>query len=155
MNLLDLCINGCTRWTNFMRPAAGILRARSGRRFFDVLKKMTPGMYESMIPISFFIFVTAVFSNVLFDSYIKDYRSVSLTSYNWFYLIFTNETYEKIFPEDMFTNIGYWLFFFPSVYIGQRFLLSLIIGDTYETFKSFTKKQLKKERMKEMQVGEK
>ena len=113
---------------------------------------MTPGMYESMIPISFFIFVSAVCSSLLFDSHIEDYQSVSDTSYNWFYLIFTNETYEKMLPQEMFTNIGYWLFFFPSLYIGQRFLLSLIIGDTYETFKSFTKKQLKKERMKEMQV---
>jgi Ca2+-binding EF-hand superfamily protein len=35
--------------------------------------------------------------------------------------------------------------------VGQQFLLSLIIGDTYETYKSFVKKQLKKEKLKEMQ----
>jgi len=35
--------------------------------------------------------------------------------------------------------------------VGQRFLLNIILGDTYDTYKVMVKKQLKKERLKELQ----
>jgi hypothetical protein len=40
---LDLAVNRCTFYTNPLRPVVGVLRARKGRRFFEVLKKMMPG----------------------------------------------------------------------------------------------------------------
>lgn len=41
----DLMYNHCTLFANPLRPVVGVLRARKGRRFFEVLKKMMPGSY--------------------------------------------------------------------------------------------------------------
>jgi hypothetical protein len=40
---VDLAFNHCTVYSNPLRPVVGVLRARKGRRFFEVLKKMMPG----------------------------------------------------------------------------------------------------------------
>lgn len=81
---------------------------------------------------------------------IEEFKSTFYASYNWFFLVFTNDTFDRILPEKVFTQVTYLAVFFPSVYIGQRFLLSLIIGDTYDTFRGFVKKQVKNERLKEI-----
>jgi hypothetical protein len=43
---LDLAVNRCTLYANPLRPVVGVLRARKGRRFFEVLKKMMPGQEQ-------------------------------------------------------------------------------------------------------------
>ncbi|RYH30412.1 ion transporter [archaeon] len=130
---------------------AGVLRARRGRKFFEVLKKMVPGMMHSLVPIVFFVLIIMGMSSLSFDNLIEEFKSTAYTSYNWLFLIFTNDNFDRLLPGSIMVNMSYLLFFFPAIYVGQRFLLSLIIGDTYETFRSYVKKQLKKEKLKEMQ----
>lgn len=127
------------------------MRARTGRQFFIVLKKMIPEMSHSLVPLLFFVVMVVVIWCFCFDSHVDDFGSPLYTSYNWFFLIFTNDTFARILPAHLSANSTYLMFFFPCIYVGQRFLLSIIIGDTYETYKSLVKKQLKKEKMKEMQ----
>jgi hypothetical protein len=43
LGAIDLAYNRCTFYSNPLRPVVGVLRARKGRRFFEVLKKMMPG----------------------------------------------------------------------------------------------------------------
>jgi CRP-like cAMP-binding protein len=112
---------------------------------------MTTGMTHSLVPLLFFIVMVMVASGLLYDGVIREFASSVFTSYNWFFLIFTNDNFDRILPQDVVMNMSYLIFFFPCIYVGQRFLLSLIIGDTYETYKAFVKKQLKKEKLKEMQ----
>lgn len=150
-HLLDLCLCGCTCYANPLRPVAGVLRARKGRKFFEVLKKMLPGMMHSLAPIVFFVVVVTGLSSLSFDNFVEEFRSTAYTFYNWIFLIFTNDNYDRLLPAQLLLNMTYLLFFFPAIYVGQRFLLSLIIGDTYEIFRSYVKKQLKKEQLKEMQ----
>ena len=64
--------------------------------------------------------------------------------------MFTNDTFDRILPEKVFGHLAYLLVFFPSIYLGQRFLLSLIIGDNYDTFRQFVTAQVKNERLKEI-----
>lgn len=47
LGAIDLSLNHCTLYTNPLRPVVGVLRARKGRRFFEVLKKMMPGKTRS------------------------------------------------------------------------------------------------------------
>jgi len=147
---LDCVFHGCLYYTNPFRPVQGVLRARAGRRFFDLLKKMLPTMIHKMSPIFFFIVVLMVFSCLEFDDRIEEFKSTFYASYNWFFLVFTNDTFDRILPDKVFSHLSYLLVFFPSIYIGQRFLLSLIIGDTYDTFRQFVKKQVQSERLKEI-----
>lgn len=150
-HVMDVFLCGCTYYANPLRPVAGILRARKGRKFFDVLKKMIPGMMHSLVPLIFFVVVIMALCSISFDQFVEEFRSTAYTSYNWLFLIFTNDNFERLLPDPMVVNISYLLFFFPAIYVGQRFLLSLIIGDTYETFRSYVTKQLKKEKLKEIQ----
>lgn len=151
LQILDLLYNSCTTYSNPLRPVIGVLRARNGRRFFEVLKKMIPGMSHSLVPIFFFIVLIMVASSLVFDDRVQDFIDPYYVSYNWFFLIFTNDNFNRMLPEQMFRHLSYLCFFFPAIYVGQKFLLSLIIGDTYDTFRSFVKKQVKKEKLKEMQ----
>eukprot|EP01038_Epipyxis_sp_PR26KG_P004275 gene4275-6054_t len=151
MTILDLSCNFCLMYTNFLRPIPGLLRARTGRRFFEILQKMMPGTYRSLVPIIFFIFVMTIISYVLFDAHIEELSDTCLTNYNWFFLIFTNDTFSRLLPPETHKTIIYVTFFLPAVYVGQKFLLSLVIGETYDTYRSYVKKQLKKERLKELQ----
>jgi hypothetical protein len=63
-----------------------ILRARKGRRFFEVLKKMIPGMSHSLMPLLFFIVLVMVASYTIYDKTIHEFADPSYTSYNWFFL---------------------------------------------------------------------
>lgn len=149
--MVDLLVNSCTYYTNFMRPVAGILRSRKGRKFFSVLRAMIPETLHSLIPILYFIILMLVISGVCFDSRIPELADPFITSYNWFWLVFTGDSFDRLLPETVFKDIVYISFFFPAIYIGQKFLLSLIIGDTYETFSTHMKGELQKEKVKEMQ----
>lgn len=108
-------------------------------------------MMHSLVPIVFFVLIIMGLSSLSFDNLIEEFKSTAYTSYNWLFLIFTNDNFDRLLPGSIIVNMSYLLFFFPAIYVGQRFLLSLIIGDTYETFRSYVKKQLKKEKQKEMQ----
>lgn len=134
LHVLDLSICGCTHFANPLRPVAGVLRARKGRKFFEVLKKMLPGMMHSLVPIVFFVVIVMGVTSVSFSALFPDFAEPSYTSYNWTFLVFTNDNFNRLLPTGT-TALSYLLFFFPSIYVGQRFLLSLIIGDTYETFR--------------------
>ena len=108
-------------------------------------------MTHSLIPLLFFIVLVTLISALVFDTTLRELSDPTFTTYNWFFLIFTNDNFDRILPDEISLNITYLLFFFPCIYIGQQFLLSLIIGDTYEIYKIYVKKQLKKEKLKEIQ----
>jgi hypothetical protein len=150
LGVLDLLFCGCTTYTNPLRPLAGVLRARRGRKFFDILKKMLPEMLDNLIPVLFFVVIVMGAASILFDIHVSEFRSSAYMFYNWLFLVLTNDTFDRLLPETLFINLSYLLFFFPAIYVGQRFLFNLIIGDTYETFRSYVKKQLKKEKLKEL-----
>ena len=140
--MLDTVFSGCTTYTNFLRPFVGVLRARSSRRFAEAIQKMIPALSHSLVPIFFFIIIITAMCALIFDSNIKELSSPAFTSYNWLFLIFTNDNFDRILPPSTHQSIGYLSFFFPAIYVGQKFLLSLIIGDTYETFGSFMNRDL-------------
>jgi hypothetical protein len=142
---------GCTVYTNPLRPLAGVLRARRGRKFFEILKKMIPEMINNLVPVIFFVVIVMVLCSIFFDVQVQEFQSTAYTFYNWLFLVLTNDTFDRLLPENLFLNLTYLMFFFPCIYVGQRFLFNLIIGDTYDTFRSYVKKQLKKEKLKELQ----
>eukprot|EP01031_Cornospumella_fuschlensis_P028758 gene28758-34719_t len=67
IHIADLLFCGCTCYANPLRPVAGVLRARRGRKFFEVLKKMVPGMMHSLVPIVFFVLIIMGLSSLSFD----------------------------------------------------------------------------------------
>ena len=150
-NIIDLAINGCTTYTNFLRPVVWLLRARSGRRFFTIVQKMIPGLTQSLMPMFVFLIILVVTCFLFFDRLLDKYLDAPSSSYNWFWMIYTNDTYGTLFPPELYKDILFILFFFSAIFVGQKFLLSLILGATFDTFRAFTKKQLKDERIKEIQ----
>ena len=150
-NILDLCINGCTTYTNFLRPVVWLLRARSGRRFFTIVQKMIPGLTQSLMPMFVFMIILMAICAIFFDNSLDKFKDAQFSSYNWFWMIYTNDTFDALLPPELYEYGIYIVFFFSSIFIGQKFLLSLILGATFDTFRAFTKKQLKDERIKEIQ----
>lgn len=148
VGLCDLIIFNCTTLTNPLRPLAGLLRLRRGRKFFDVLKKMIPRMLHDLIPIVFFVVLISVLSTILFNNEISNFKFVNNSLYSWWFLILTNDNFEELFPNNMYGYLLYILFYFPLIYIGQRFLLNLIIGETYSTFQNFMNNRIKKDLIK-------
>lgn len=112
---------------------------------------MVPEMLHNMVPILFFVMIVMVFCSSLYDAEIPDFKDTSYTFYNWWFLVLTNDNFSRLLPDRLYRSLTYLLYFFPGIYIGQRFLLNLIIGDTYGTFRAYVKKQLDKERLKELQ----
>lgn len=151
LHTLDMCFSGCTFWANPLRPVAGVLRARRGRKFFEVLKMMVPEMIDNMVPILFFVIIVMAICTAVYDGQVTEFQETSYTFYNWWFLVLTNDNFSRLLPERLYQSLSYLLYFFPGIYVGQRFLLNLIIGDTYGTYKNYVKKQLEKERQKEMQ----
>lgn len=151
MHMFDIMLCGCTYYANPLRPVAGVLRDRRGRKFFEVLKKMVPEMLHNMVPILFFVIVVMVICSALYDNAVPEFTSTTYTFYNWWFLVLTNDNFSRLLPERLYRSMTYLFYFFPGIYIGQRFLLNLIIGDTYGTFRNYVKKQLDKERLKELQ----
>eukprot|EP01041_Mallomonas_annulata_P001488 gene1488-2867_t len=151
LNFLDLCLNGCTYYTNPLRPVVGLLRARSGRRFFTIVQKMIPGLTDTLTPMFVFLVMLMVISGLFFDDRLEKFKDAEFTSYNWFWMIYTNDTYDNLLPYELVRDWQYVFFFFISIYLGQKFLLSLILGATFDTFRDFTAKQLRDERNKQLQ----
>jgi CRP-like cAMP-binding protein len=151
IHVVDILFCGCTYYANPLRPVAGVLRDRRGRKFFEVLKKMVPEMLHNMVPILFFVIIVMVICSAMFDNTVPEFESTPYTFYNWWFLVLTNDNFARLLPERLYRSMSYLFYFFPGIYIGQRFLLNLIIGDTYGTFRNYVKKQLDKERLKELQ----
>jgi hypothetical protein len=167
LHCLDLLYFHRTTLTNPLRPVVGLLRDRSFRRFFSVVKLMIPCLSETLAPLLAFLVIISVITKVSFSSYleeigIQDSSSSSSPSptgdnslrqihYNWLWLVLTNDTFLRLFPETAESNVFYVIFFFTVLYIGQRFILSVILGATFETFTQFTSEQVKKEKLKEYQ----
>ena len=151
LSCLNLSFDRCAYLTLPLRPVVGVLRSRTGRQFFTILKTILPEMCHSLVPLLFFLMVVVVCSMVIFDVHHPGLQNPLLASYNWFFLLFTNDNFSDMLPPYLVHNFNYLLFFFPIIYVGQRFLLNIILGDTYDTYKVLVKKQLKKERLKELQ----
>lgn len=151
LSCLNLSFDRCAYLTLPLRPVVGVLRSRTGRQFFTILKTILPEMCHSLVPLLFFLMVVVVCSMVIFDGHHPGLQNPLLASYNWFFLVFTNDNFSDMLPPYLVYHFNYLLFFFPIIYVGQRFLLNIILGDTYDTYKVLVKKQLKKERLKELQ----
>ena len=150
LHFFDLLWFGRTTLSNPLRPIVGLLRARSVRRFFTVVKSMIPSLTQTLAPLVAFLMMITVFCNLAFTDTIPNSRLDSL-SYNWLWLVLTNDTFSRLFPTNIEAHTMYLVFFFAALYVGQRFILSVVLGHTFETFTAFTAKQVKKERLKEMQ----
>jgi len=48
--LLESLCTGRVYFANFLRPSAGVLRSRSGRKFFSIIKKMCSQLSQTFIP---------------------------------------------------------------------------------------------------------
>lgn len=155
LSCLNLSFDRCAYLTLPLRPVVGVLRSRTGRQFFTILKTILPEMCHSLVPLLVFLMVVVVCSMVIpFDGHNPNPISLQnplLASYHWFFLVFTNDNFSDMLPPYLVHNFNYLLFFFPIIYVGQRFLLNIILGDTYDTYKVLVKKRLKKERLKELQ----
>jgi hypothetical protein len=150
LHFLDLLWYGKTNFTNPLRPIVGLLRARSVRRFFTVVKSMIPSLTQTLAPLVAFLMIITVFCNLMFADTVSD-NSLDSLSYNWLWLVLTNDTFSRLFPANVESHALYAVFFFATLYVGQRFILSVVLGHTFETFTAFTSKQVKKEKQKEMQ----
>ena len=150
LHFFDLLWFGRTTLSNPLRPIVGLLRARSVRRFFTVVKSMVPSLTQTLAPLVAFLMLITVFCSLAFTNSIPNNRLDSL-SYNWLWLVLTNDTFSRLFPTTLEDHAFYLVFFFAALYVGQRFILSVVLGHTFETFTAFTAKQVKKERLKEMQ----
>lgn len=150
LHILDLLWNGKTSLTNPLRPIVGLLRARNVRRFFTVVKSMIPSLTQTLAPLVAFLMIITVFCNLMFSDTFSD-NSMDSLSYNWLWLVLTNDTFSRLFPTNVENHALYAVFFFATLYVGQRFILSVVLGHTFETFTAFTSKQVKKEKQKEMQ----
>jgi hypothetical protein len=154
LHFFDLLYFHRTTFTNPLRPVVGLLRDRSFRRFFSVVKLMIPCLSETLAPLLAFLVIISVITNVSFSSFFEEMNqditdaSLRQIHYNWLWLVLTNDTFLRLFPETAEGNVLYVIFFFTVLYIGQRFILSVILGATFETFTKFTSEQVKKEQLK-------
>jgi hypothetical protein len=48
--LMETMLTGSIHYANFLRPAPGVLRSRSGRKFFSIIKKMCSQLSQTFIP---------------------------------------------------------------------------------------------------------
>jgi hypothetical protein len=147
-HFLDLCWNGCTYYSDPLRPVVGLLRSRSGRRFFSVVQKMIPTFSQSLAPLTGFILIVTFLSFSVFrlDNNLTSMLSVA---YNWIWLVLTNDSFSRLYEDGV--SLLHTLFFFTALYLGQRFIMSIFLAATFDTFGKFTKKQVKTEKLKELQ----
>ena len=81
----------------------------------------------------------------------SEFTDISVLTYNWIWLTFTNDTYANLMSAVVSTNLVYVISFFVGSYITQKFLLSLLLGATFDMFTELSKKQLTSENKKAMQ----
>ena len=126
----------------------GLLRDRRGRRFFSVVKLILYQMQEFLLPLFAFVFMVAV-GCVLLDN---DSYAMIYYAYNWLWLILTNDTFSRLFPNlDTSSDVVSALVVFLLVYFGQGFIVNVLLGATLETYRSVSTKQIKKEKRKQKQ----
>lgn len=147
-HFLDLCWNGQTYYSDPLRPVVGLLRSRSGRRFFSVVQKMIPTFSQSLAPLSGFILIVTFVSFSVFRLD-NDLTSMLSVGYNWIWLVLTNDSFSRLYEDGV--SLLHTLFFFTALYLGQRFIMSIFLAATFDTFGKFTKKQVKTEKLKELQ----
>jgi len=94
--------------------------------------------------------MVVVFNNIVLGGVHEPFNNTSLSSYNWIWLAFTNDTYDLLMPDSLNLNIAYVLMFFTAIYIIQKFFLSLVLGATFDIFSALAAKQAASERMKTM-----
>mmetsp|Transcript_15090 Transcript_15090/g.19787 ORF Transcript_15090/g.19787 Transcript_15090/m.19787 type:complete len:1061 (-) Transcript_15090:269-3451(-) len=133
------------------RPVLLCLRERSIRRFFTVVKDMGPGFLEVCFPLVFFLIFVSAFATIWFKVDLPEqFSSVGVALYNYWMLISTGDTYTQLLPPSMKNAAVYMTTFFVILIVGNLFLLSMLMGVTFEVFLEHTKGQVKKERLKEL-----
>jgi len=94
--------------------------------------------------------MVVVINNIVLGGVHEPFNNTSLSSYNWIWLAFTNDTYDILMPDSLNLNIAYVVCFFIAIYVIQKFFLSLVLGATFDIFNELIAKQLRDERIKTM-----
>ncbi|CAM9214591.1 unnamed protein product [Phaeothamnion confervicola] len=147
---LDAASFGQLRVARALRPAICCLRVRSVRRFFTVVRDMAPGFVQVCVPLAFLILLSSSFAAMAFGSLVPELNSPGGAAYAIWILLASTDNYEDLLPPLVWGHGGYVAFFFLVLLVGNVFLLSLLLGVTFDVFIEHTAAQVKSERLKEL-----
>lgn len=148
--------DGGFRFSRPIRPVVMLLRSRAIRRFYTVVVDMIPAFMRVCIPIVFFLLAFATFAaRLMAHTGVAKHDSLftsSLASYHTFFvLLMTCDNYSPV--QDAFVSSHSFFgraAFFMFLVVGVLFLVSLVLGVTFDAYTEHTKKQVKDEHMKEL-----
>lgn len=135
-----------------IRPTLLCLRERSIRRFFTVVKEMIPGFLHVCAPLFFFLVMVAAGAHAGFRDRLpaEEGGTPARALYGYWTLIATGDTYGALLPDALKESPVYLACFFATLVVGNLFLLSMLMGVTFDTFIEHTKEVVNKERLKEL-----
>jgi hypothetical protein len=138
------------RLTRPLRPAILLLRVRSVRRFFTVCRDMMPGFLRVCLPLVFFLLLSSNFASMVFGNKVTSLSTPRHAAYSIWILMVCAENYVELVQAGERDPV-FLLFFLVILIVGNIFLLSLLMGVTFDVFIEHTQKQVKSERLKELQ----
>jgi hypothetical protein len=178
--LLDLLIQPwcCLRFSRFLRPVVSLVRTRALRRFYTVVLDVMPSTPKLAAPMFWFVVMYAIIfqrthredsggaqtgsAGASVEEGEQGFGSTLQSVYTFSVLLFTLDNYHEV--EDSMRQRGGGgegsvasfdvlrvVAFYVFLVIGCIFLLSLVLGVTYEAYDSRTKRQVKSEHVKELQ----
>ncbi|CAM9152305.1 unnamed protein product, partial [Choristocarpus tenellus] len=138
------------RFARPLRPAVLSLRTRSIRRFYAVVGGMLPGFLRVCLPVVFFMLLSSSYAAMAFGREKLDFEDPAAAGYAIWILMVCGDNYSNLVNEALSSNAMYIPFMVVVLLVGSIFLLSLLMGVTYDVFLEHTTKQVKNERLKEL-----
>ncbi|CAM9284097.1 unnamed protein product, partial [Ascophyllum nodosum] len=137
------------RFARALRPAILSLRTRPFRRFYAVVSNMLPGFLRVCLPVLFFLLLSASYAALAFGRAKQDFEDPTAAGYAIWILMVCADNYETLVNEPSRHPV-YVPFVVMIIVVGSMFLLSLLLGVTYDVFIEHTTEQVKSERLKEL-----
>ncbi|CAM9446221.1 unnamed protein product, partial [Ectocarpus sp. 6 AP-2014] len=137
------------RFARALRPAILSVRTRHIRRFYAVVSQMLPGFLRVCLPVVFFLLLSASYAALSFGRAKSDFEDPSTAGYAIWILMVCADNYEAL-VHDRSAHPAYVPFIVMVIVVGSMFLLSLLLGVTYDVFIEHTTEQVNQERMKEL-----
>eukprot|EP00937_MAST-01D_sp_MAST-1D-sp2_P000319 g319.t1 len=140
------------RFSRPIRPVVIMLRSRAVRRFYTVVVDMLPSFARVCVPIGFFLVAYATFATRAMPN--PELFPDSITSFNTFFvLLMTTDNYSEVLESMVSTRRPFLggFAFFTFMCVGVLFLVSFLLGITFDAYSAHTKSQVKSERIKELQ----
>ncbi|CAM9277734.1 unnamed protein product, partial [Discosporangium mesarthrocarpum] len=144
-------IFGPVPYTRPLRPAVLSLRTRSVRRFYSVVGNMLPIFLRVCVPVMFFMLLSASYAAMAFGREKQEFSDPASSGYSIWVLMAFADNYDSLVNEGLSQNPVYLPFVVMILLVGSVFLLSLLMGVTYDVFIEYTTKQVNNERIKELQ----